>query len=89
LTNKPHGSSQKYVTKFHPVNVSAVIFKGNSNITLITMFAGELPKALMWRYDRKKMDHVEISQPAILSVYSSHFQVLTYSTDIQRDFSLR
>jgi hypothetical protein len=56
------------------MNVSAVIFKDNSNITLISMFVGELPKSQTWQYDRKKKDKVEISQPTIVSVYSSHIQ---------------
>ena len=39
--------SQEYATKFHSVNVSAVIFKDNVN--LITMFVGEWPKLQMWQ----------------------------------------
>jgi glycyl-tRNA synthetase beta subunit len=53
------------------VNVSAVIF---SKVDLISMFVGELPKLQMWRYNRKKKNHVEISRPAAVSVYSSHIQ---------------
>jgi hypothetical protein len=56
------------------VNVSAVVFKDNSNITLISMSVYELPKSQTWRYDRKKKDQVEISRPATVSVYSSHIQ---------------
>jgi hypothetical protein len=42
------------------VNVCAVIFKDNSNITLISMFVGEMPKSQTWQYDRKKKDQAEI-----------------------------
>jgi hypothetical protein len=60
LNKKPNGFSQEYATNFNPVNVSAVIFKDNSNIILTTLFAGELSKSQMWQYERKKTDHVEI-----------------------------
>ena len=56
-----HGFSQKHATNVHSVNVSAVIFKDNSNITLISMFVGELLKSQTWQNDRKKNDQVEIS----------------------------
>jgi hypothetical protein len=56
------------------MNVSAVIFKNNSHITLISMFVGELPKSQMWPYDRNKKDELEISRTVIVSVYSSHVQ---------------
>jgi hypothetical protein len=44
LKKKPHGFSQEYAKNFNPVNVSAVIFKDNSNVIFTPMFAGELPK---------------------------------------------
>jgi hypothetical protein len=66
LKKKPHGFSQEYATKFHSVNVIADIIKDNSNVTLITIFVGELLKPQWWQYDRKKRDHVEISRPAIV-----------------------
>jgi hypothetical protein len=43
----PHGFSQEYATKFHSVDVYAVIFK--DIVTLITMFVGEWPKLQMWQ----------------------------------------
>jgi hypothetical protein len=55
-TNWPTWASQEYATNFHSVNVSAVIFKDNSNITLISMSVGEPPKSQAWEYDRKKKD---------------------------------
>jgi hypothetical protein len=47
LKKKPHGFSQEYATNFDSVDVSAVIFKGNSNANRIPMFVGELPKSQM------------------------------------------
>jgi hypothetical protein len=38
LKKQPHGFSQEYATNFHSVNVAAVTFKDNSNITLTSMF---------------------------------------------------
>jgi len=74
VKNKPHGFSQEYATNFDSVDCSAAIFKDKSNTNLFSMFVGELLKSRTWRYDRKKKDQVEISQPAIGSVYSSHTQ---------------
>jgi hypothetical protein len=73
MKKKPQGF-HKNMPHFHSVNVSAVIFKDNSNVTLISTFVGELPKLQMWQYDMKKNDHVEISQPSIVSVNSSSIQ---------------
>jgi hypothetical protein len=49
---------QEYATRFDSVNVSDVIFKDNVNF--ISMFAGEMPKSKMWRYERKKRDHDQL-----------------------------
>jgi len=46
----------------------------NSKVDLISMFVGELPKLQMWQYNSKKKIQVEISQPAVVSVYSSHIR---------------
>jgi hypothetical protein len=78
-----------FATNLHSANVCAVIFKDNSNITLISMFVCELPKSQMWRYDRKKKDQVEISQPATVSVYSSHIQNVDLLNTNTGNFSLR
>jgi hypothetical protein len=43
-----------FTTNLHSANVSAVIFKDKSNITLISMFVCELPKSQTWRYDEKE-----------------------------------
>jgi hypothetical protein len=92
LNKKPNGVLQEHATNFNPVNVSAVIFKDNSNVILTTMFADEPSKSQMWQYERKKTDHAELSQPAIVSVYS-HFQNVDFLnrntrrflTEIQRE----
>jgi hypothetical protein len=73
MKKKPQGF-HKNMPHFHSVSVSAVIFKDNSNVTLISMFVVELPKLQTWQYDKKKNDHVEISQPSIVFVYSSYIQ---------------
>jgi hypothetical protein len=81
---------QDYAKYLHSMNVSADIFRDKSNITLISMFAGELPKLQTSQYDRKKKDQVEISQPAIVSVYSRNFQNVDLLKQKYRgDFSLR
>lgn len=41
-------------------------------VPLVSMFVDELPKSQMRRCDRKEKEHVEISCPAVVSVYNSH-----------------
>jgi len=36
-------------------------FSTNTKVDLISMFVDEVPKLQMWRYNRKKKIHVEIS----------------------------
>jgi hypothetical protein len=76
LKNKPHGFMvfHKNMPQSLILWMFLLLYLKITATSFSLLSAVELPKSQMWHYDRKKTDHVEISRPAIVSVYSSHFQ---------------
>jgi len=72
LKKKPHGFQKNMPDTLILWMFLLLYLSTNSKVDLISMFVGELPKSQMWQYNRKKKIHVEISRPAVVSVYISH-----------------
>lgn len=81
LKNEPRGYSSEYVTSAKGVPVSAVIWKDNKCVRLLSTYVGIHPfdsanttaqPAKAPRYDRKQKKYLEIDCPQIIREYNKH-----------------
>ncbi|XP_045445825.1 piggyBac transposable element-derived protein 2-like [Melitaea cinxia] len=72
VMKKERGFSVEYVTNMGGIDVSNVIWKDNKVVTLVSSFAGELPKAQVRRYDKANKKYINIDRPHIVGEYNRH-----------------
>lgn len=72
VMKKERGFSMEYVADMDGIDVSNVIWKDNKVVTLVSSFAGELPKAQVRRYDKANKKYINIDLPHIVGEYNRH-----------------
>lgn len=72
VMKKERGFSVEYVADMDGIDVSNVIWKDNKVVTLVSTFAGELPKAQVRRYDKANKKYINIDRPHIVGEYNRH-----------------
>jgi len=50
------GESIEYITSYESAPISAVTWKDNKAVKLVSTYCGEIPKSKMTRFDRSKKD---------------------------------
>ena len=69
---KNRGDSIEMVTTVEEVDVSCVAWLDNKQVMLMSTLAGINPVSEISRFDRKKMQTVQISCPNVVKVYNRH-----------------
>lgn len=72
VMKKERGFSAEFVANMDGIDISNVIWKDNKVVTLVSSFAGELPKSQVRRYDKTNKRHVNIDRPYIVGEYNRH-----------------
>ncbi|KAL4154013.1 hypothetical protein QTP88_001846 [Uroleucon formosanum] len=63
------GESMEYVT-YEKTPISAVIWKDNKAVKLVSTYCGETPKTKVTRFDRSKKKEIEIDCPKLVTEYN-------------------
>ncbi|XP_022163631.1 piggyBac transposable element-derived protein 2-like isoform X2 [Myzus persicae] len=66
------GESIEYITSYESTPISAVTWKDNKAVKLLSTYCGENPKSKMTRFDRSKKTNTEIDCPMLISEYNKH-----------------
>ncbi|KAE9522457.1 hypothetical protein AGLY_017118 [Aphis glycines] len=66
------GESIEYITSYESMPISAVTWKDNKAVKLLSTYCGENPKSKMTRFDRSKKTNTEIDCPMLISEYNKH-----------------
>ncbi|XP_050065754.1 piggyBac transposable element-derived protein 2-like, partial [Aphis gossypii] len=66
------GESIEYITSYESSPISAVTWKDNKAVKLLSTYCGENPKSKMTRFDRSKKTNTEIDCPMLISEYNKH-----------------
>lgn len=64
------GESIEYITSYESAPISAVIWKDNKAVKLVSTYCGELPKTKVKRFDRSKKKEIEIDCPQLVTEYN-------------------
>lgn len=64
------GESIEYVTSYEKAPISAVIWKDNKAVKLVSTYCGETPKTKVTRFDRSKKKEIEIDCPKLVTEYN-------------------
>ncbi|KAL4107539.1 hypothetical protein QTP88_017871 [Uroleucon formosanum] len=64
------GESMEYVTSYEKAPISAVIWKDNKAVKLVSTYCGETPKTKVTRFDRSKKKEIEIDCPKLVTEYN-------------------
>lgn len=70
-TSVPRGSYEENVTTFEGVDFSAVSWKDNKQVLLLSTFVGAEPASTITRYDKRQKSNVTISCPKAIREYNS------------------
>jgi hypothetical protein len=68
----PRGTTVEYVGTVPAGEISAVAWKDNKCVNLLSTFAGEEPTTMVRRYDRSKKTQVTVDCPKIVREYNKH-----------------
>lgn len=71
-TSVPRGSYSENVTNFEDVRFSAVSWKDNRQVLLLSTYIGAQPVDSIGRFDKKQKKAVTISCPKIIKEYNAH-----------------
>lgn len=66
------GESIEYITPYEAAPISAVTWKDNKAVKLVSTYCGEIPKSKMTRFDRSKKTSIEVECPMLISEYNKH-----------------
>lgn len=72
LKKTVRGTSFECVTNIEGVDVSAVVWKDNKCVTLLSSFVGKEPVSNVTRYDRKQKCTTNIECPSVIVKYNKH-----------------
>ncbi|KAJ8957327.1 hypothetical protein NQ314_006577 [Rhamnusium bicolor] len=68
------GTSEEYVANVDGVDLSAVAWKDNKTVSLLSTAYGELPLHKVTRYDRKQKKNISINCPNVIIQYNKHIR---------------
>jgi len=66
------GESIQYITSYESAPISAVIWKDNEAVKLVSMYCGEIPKTKMTTFDRSKKTNIEVHCPMLIDEYNKN-----------------
>ncbi|KAJ8967797.1 hypothetical protein NQ317_012693 [Molorchus minor] len=66
------GTCEEYVTNIDGVDLSAVAWKDNKTVSMLSTAYGELPLHKVTRYDRKQKKNISINCPNVIIQYNKH-----------------
>ncbi|XP_025407636.1 piggyBac transposable element-derived protein 2-like isoform X2 [Sipha flava] len=66
------GDSIEYITSYKSAPISAVTWKDNKAVKLVSTYCGEIPKSEMTRFDRIKKSNIIIDCPMLIKEYNKH-----------------
>ncbi|XP_068086621.1 piggyBac transposable element-derived protein 3-like [Anabrus simplex] len=72
MKKNPRGTCEECVAKVDSVDVSAVAWKDNKVVTLMSTFVGSEPTKKVKRFDRKERKTIQVDCPKIVIVYNLH-----------------
>lgn len=72
LKKEKRGTSFEYVANINSVDISAIVWKDNKIVTLLSTFAGQQPIDQAKRFDRKLKQNVFIERPFVVKQYNIH-----------------
>lgn len=72
LKTKPRGFSAECLAEVDGEAVTAVVWKDNKCVTLLSTLSGKLPETEVRRYDKKNKTRTSVPCPNIVGVYNKH-----------------
>lgn len=72
LMKSERGTSAECIAKIQKVLISAVVWKDNRLVTLLSTFVGEHPKSEATRFSKVQKESVNVSCPHAITVYNKH-----------------
>ncbi|CAK1592496.1 unnamed protein product [Parnassius mnemosyne] len=70
----PRGHYEEQVANVDGVDISAVVWKDNRPVTLLSAYTGSLPITTISRYDKVTKQRVQINCPQVIKDYNSHME---------------
>lgn len=72
LKKAERGTTAESVARIDGIDVTAVVWKDNKAVTLLSTFVGSEPKQSVQRYDRRLKTKIDVECPNIVLQYNQH-----------------
>lgn len=66
------GKSIEYISSYKNTPISALTWKDNKPVTLLSTYAGKLPETKVKRFNRSTKSKIEVSCPFVVTEYNRH-----------------
>uniref|UniRef100_A0A2H1VR69 SFRICE_028309 n=1 Tax=Spodoptera frugiperda TaxID=7108 RepID=A0A2H1VR69_SPOFR len=68
----PRGHHEEQVANVDGIDISAVVWKDNKPVTLLSTYTGAMPVTTISRYDKATKQRVSINCPNVIKYYNTH-----------------